>query len=221
MKISTPKRFHSLLIILLLTIIISPILDENTILRIVFDIALSLILIVGCFTISRYKMTPWIALVLAIPMLLSTWSTRFGFKIPLLDIIGTISGIAYFALIAVTILVFIFTTRSVNGEVISAALVVYLLLGVMWGYGYTLIDLIQPGSFNVPDHFLSAEGYSYMYYSFITLTTVGYGDITPISGMARSLSMLEGIIGQAYMAVLVARLVGMQVALSMTKSARK
>ena len=221
MKISTSERFHSLLIILLLTIMINPLLEEMTILRVVFDIALSLILIVGCFTISRYKITPWIAMALAIPMLLYTWSTQFGFKIPYLDIIGTISGIAYFALIAVTILIFIFTTRSVKGEVISAALVVYLLLGVLWGYGYTLIDLIQPGSFNVPDHFIGAEGYSYMYYSFITLTTVGYGDITPISGMARSLSMLEGIIGQSYMAVLVARLVGMHVAISMTKSSRK
>ena len=221
MKISTPKRFHSLLIILLLTIIISPILDENRILAIVFDIALSLILIVGCFAVSRYKMTPWIGMALAIPMLLSTWSTQFGFNIPLLNIIGNISGSAYFALIAVTILIFIFTTRSVNGEIISAALVVYLLLGVLWGFGYNLIDLLHPGSFNVPDHFTRTEGSSYMYYSFITLTTIGYGDITPISGMARSLSMLEGIIGQSYMAVLVARLVGMQVAISMSKVSRK
>jgi hypothetical protein len=221
MKISSSERFHALLIVLLLTIVMSPLLEEMTILRIVFDIALSLILIVGCFTISRYKFTPWVALALAVPMLLSTWSTRFGYKIPLLELVGTISGMAYFALIAVTILIFIFTTRSVNGEVISAALVVYLLLGVLWGYGYTLIDLAHPGSFNVPDHLLGVEGYSYMYYSFITLTTIGYGDITPISGMARSLSMLEGIIGQSYMAVLVARLVGMHVALSMTKSSRK
>jgi len=91
----------------------------------------------------------------------------------------------------------------------------------MWGFGYNLIDLLQPGSFNVPDHFTRSKGSFHIYYSFITLTTVGYGDITPISGMARSLSMLEGIIGQSYMAVLVARLVGMQVALSMNKSTRK
>ena len=221
MKISTPKRFHSLLIILLLTIIISPILDENRILTIVFDIALSLILIVGCFTVSRYKFTPWVAMILAIPMLLSTWSTQFGLNTPQLQIVGNISGSAYFALLSVTILGFIFTTRSVNGEIISAALVVYLLLGVLWGFGYNLIDLLHPGSFNVPDHFTRTEGSSYMYYSFITLTTVGYGDITPISGMARSLSMLEGIIGQSYMAVLVARLVGMQVAISMSKEPRK
>jgi voltage-gated potassium channel Kch len=160
-------------------------------------------------------------MVLAIPMLLSTWSTQFGLETPLLNIIGNISGSAYFALIAVTILIFIFTTRSVNGEIISAALVVYLLLGVLWGFGYNLIDTIHPGSFNIPDHFTRSEGSSYMYYSFITLTTVGYGDITPVSGMARSLSMLEGIIGQSYMAVLVARLVGMQVAISMSKTSRK
>jgi len=212
-----PYRFHSLLIILLLMIFLAPLLEDFRTIRMVFDIALSLILIIGCFAVSRRKLTPWIAIILSIPMLLSIWIDFPKLNLPQMEIVGSISGILYFALIAGGILVFVFSSRNVTWEVISAALVVYLLLGTIWSFGYTLTNLFIPGSFNISDHLVGQDGPSYMYYSFITLTTVGYGDITPISGIARSLSMLEGIIGQTYMAVLVARLVGMHVANSMSK----
>ncbi len=212
-----PYRFHSLLIILLLMIFLAPLLEDFRTIRMVFDIALSLILIIGCFAVSRRKLTPWIAIILSIPMLLSIWIDFPKLNLPQMEIVGSISGILYFALIAGGILVFVFSSRNVTWEVISAALVVYLLLGTIWSFGYTLTNLFVPGSFIIPDHLVGQDGPSYMYYSFITLTTVGYGDITPISGIARSLSMLEGIIGQTYMAVLVARLVGMHVAHSMSK----
>jgi len=196
-------------------IFLAPLLDDFTVIRIAFDIALSLILVIGCFAVSRHKLTPWIAIILSIPMLLSIWIDFPKLNLPQMEIVGSISGILYFTLIAGTILSFVFSSRNVTSGVISAALVVYLLLGTIWSFGYTLVDLFVPGSFNIPDHLVGAGGPSFMYYSFITLTTIGYGDITPISGMARSLSMLEGIIGQTYMAVLVARLVGMHVADSM------
>ncbi|MCD6187542.1 MAG: two pore domain potassium channel family protein [Desulfuromusa sp.] len=217
MNSSTPYQFHTLLIFLILMIFLAPLLDDFTVIRIAFDIALSLILVIGCFAVSHHKLTPWIAITLSIPMLLSIWIDFPKLNMPQMEIVGSISGILYFVLIAGVILTFVFSSRSVTWEVISAALVVYLLLGTIWSFGYTLVDLFVPGSFNIADHLVGQAGPSYMYYSFITLTTIGYGDITPISGMARSLSMLEGIIGQTYMAVLVARLVGMHVATSMSK----
>ena len=212
-----PYRFHSLLIFLILLIFLAPLLDDFTVIQIAFDIILSLTLIIGCFAISHHKLTPWIATTLSIPMLLSIWIDFPKLNMPQMEIVGSISGILYFVLIAGTILTFVFSSRKVTWGVISAALVVYLLLGTIWNFGYTLVDLLAPGSFNIADHLAGSDDLSFMYYSFITLTTIGYGDITPISGMARSLSMLEGIIGQTYMAVLVARLVGMHVAHSMSK----
>lgn len=205
-------RFYYLLLTLLLTIVVGPLIVDFTILRIVFDLSLSMIFVFGCFAVSRKKYIPWVAFIFAIPMLFSVWAGYFGFTMPLLILIGRISGIFYFALLACVILVFVFTCRSVSWEVIAAALVVYLLLGAMWGFCYTVIDLIQPGSFNAAEQLSDQSGSGFMYYSFITLTTVGYGDITPISGVARSFSLLEGIVGQSYMAVLVARLVGLHVA---------
>lgn len=210
-------RFYYLLIALLLTIILGPLLEEFTVLRFIFDVTLSLIFVLGCFVVSQKKYVSWVALVLSIPMLLSVWIGYFGLDMPQLTLVGRFSGIAYFALVAGTILVFVFTVRTVTWEVISAALVVYLLLGAMWGFNYGVIEALQPASFSFSDHLTKQDGSGFMYYSFITLTTVGYGDITPITGIARSFSMLEGIVGQTYMAVLVARLVGLHVASGVEK----
>lgn len=205
-------RFSYLLLALLLTIVISPLIEEFTVLSIVFDASLSLIFVLGCFAVSRKKYIPWLAAALSVPMLLSVWIGYLGLDIPRLSLVGRVSGMAYFALIAGAILTFVFAVRAVSWEVISAALVVYLLLGAMWGFAYGVIETLQPASFRFPDVLLEEDSSGFMYYSFITLTTVGYGDITPVTGVARSFSLLQGIVGQSYMAVLVARLVGLHVA---------
>ena len=205
-------RFYYLLVALLLTIVIGPLLEEFAVLRIVFDVTLSLIFIFGCFAVSQKKYVPWIAVVLSIPMLLSVWIGYIGLEMSQLTLIGRVAGVAYLALLAGTILTFVFSARIVTWEVISAALVVYLLLGAMWGFNYAVIETLQSGSFSFSHQLEKQDSSDFMYYSFITLTTVGYGDITPVTGVARSFSMLEGIVGQSYMAVLVARLVGLHVA---------
>ena len=72
------RRFNYLLFALLLTIVISPLLKEFTVLRIVFNISLSIIFIIGCFTVSRNKYILWLALVLSVPLLISVWIGHFG-----------------------------------------------------------------------------------------------------------------------------------------------
>jgi len=205
-------RFIYLFAALLLTIIVAPIIRDFKFLKIAFDIFLSMIFISGCFAVSRSRYVPWIAIVLSIPMILSVWIGYFGGDIPRMNLVGDICGILYFGLVAAVILGYIFSTKHVSSDVIIAALVVYLLFGIMWGFSYQVIELIQPGSFRTPDEFFGQGGTGFMYYSFITLTTIGYGDVTPIAGIAQSFSQLEGIVGQSYMAVLVARLVGLHVA---------
>ncbi len=91
---------------------------------------------------------------------------------------------------------------------IVGAICVYLLLGVMWSIAYTVLEFSQPGSFKGLTELLSPLwSPDWIYYSFVTITTLGYGDITPLTQSARSLSFLEAIVGQFYIAVLVAGLV--------------
>jgi hypothetical protein len=81
----------------------------------------------------------------------------------------------------------------------------------MWSFLYGVLDLVEPGSFAISEAQTLGERTIYLYYSFVTITTLGYGDVTPISYIATSLAVLEAVVGQLYLVVLVAWLVGMYV----------
>jgi len=99
---------------------------------------------------------------------------------------------------------------SVNRLV--GAVCVYLLLGTMWAVAYTVLDLLAPGSFQ---GFSSLDNFGWdsewLYFSFVTMTTLGYGDITPVSATARFLAYSQAVFGQFYVAVLVAGLVSVYI----------
>lgn len=114
------------------------------------------------------------------------------------------------SLIALVLLSQIFRPGRVSHLRIQGAIAVYLLFGVLWAHAYHIAALLQPGAFHGPAEELSNVG-GWAYYSFVTLTTVGYGDITPVSQVARTLSIAEALTGQLYLAVLIARLVAMEI----------
>ena len=90
----------------------------------------------------------------------------------------------------------------------------------MWAYVYAILEIVQHGTF----HGLQGGSFdtqSFIYFSFVTLTTLGYGDITPLTSQARSLSLLEAVFGQIYLAVVIARLVGIQITQSMENNGRE
>ena len=105
---------------------------------------------------------------------------------------------------------FILRARHVNSEVICATVSTYLLIGLLWAWGYALVARLSPGAITgFPTDPNSPHGFEAIYFSLITLTTVGYGDMVPVSATARMLAMLEAVCGTMYMAVLVARLVSL------------
>ena len=107
---------------------------------------------------------------------------------------------------------------AVTADKIYGALCVYLLIGLTWGFMFLTLEGFQPGSFQfgqARSSGIEKDPATLVYFSFVTLSTVGYGDITPLSPPARSFAFMEAIIGQIYLAVLVARLVGLHIAYSM------
>jgi hypothetical protein len=119
----------------------------------------------------------------------------------------------------------LFIVTSVTLDTISAAICAYLLTAIAFAYAFAVVELQNPASFSVTlfqkssSHIapLMASLHNFIYYSFVCLTTTGFGDIAPISGGARTLSVLESVFGQLYVAILIARLVSLEVAQSMMK----
>jgi hypothetical protein len=100
---------------------------------------------------------------------------------------------------------------AVTLDTIAGAACVYMLLGVLWAAGYALLEHLRPGSFTIPDDWIMPGhqlGPALVFFSYVTLTTVGYGDIRPAGPAAAGMAVVEAIVGQLFLAVTIARLVG-------------
>jgi voltage-gated potassium channel len=112
---------------------------------------------------------------------------------------------------AIAALRFALRGQKVDSERLSAALSAYLLVGHCFGIAYYQVEQLRPGSFAIggaPTQLSQLDLQTAVYFSFVTLATLGYGDISPLTPTARGIAVSEAILGQLYLAVLVARLVG-------------
>ena len=208
------ERFLFVLVTLLGFLILNPLLRGFTGLSNLLDFFLTVILISSIYAVSQKKHHLIIAVLLVLPLLLSTW-TRHLIESPTLSLVHNCSGILFFAFMAITILSFVLNKNKVTLNVIYASIVVYLYLAFMWAFIFILVEELQPGSIAMTHSQIDESISHFFYYSFVTITTLGYGDITPTSEVARSLAIIEAVIGQIYLVVLVARLVGIHIAQSM------
>jgi voltage-gated potassium channel len=104
-------------------------------------------------------------------------------------------------------------TGTIDGNKIVGAICIYLLLGLIWAILYVFIAEIIPGAFNGIAQAPWIENFATaIYFSFVTITTLGYGDISPAMPLARFLVFMEAVIGVFYMAILVASLIGVSLA---------
>jgi hypothetical protein len=128
-------------------------------------------------------------------------------------------SVVFFGYVGIALLRHVIRAREVDAEILFGAACVYLFFALVWGLLYELVETVQPGSLAIGGRPLVAGedfGTSIMYFSFVTLTTLGYGDIAPIGQFARVLAMLEAVLGQLFMVLLVARLVGVHTAQAMS-----
>jgi len=178
--------------------------------RAVDDISLTLMLLSGTAAIAARRSLSIAAVVLcivAIAIRWSEWVVPSGIS-PLVR-----SGSALLALGLLTIIVaarvFAAGTIAVTADRVVGAIVLYLLLGIIWAVAYDFVASHAPDAF-VGMHPGEPSTQRWLYFSFVTLTTVGYGDITPVASAARSLAALEALVGQLYPAIILARLVSLQ-----------
>ncbi len=203
------NRFIFLLVAILGLIIGKPLLAGIFNYRFIPDALLTIIFIAAIHAISQKRKYIYISLGLAVPMLAGTWSYYWLKSIEIV-VAGQLFG-ALFAGFAINCLIrFIFNEKEVTKEVIYAAVVVYLLLAIAWAFAYLILEFFYQGSFSIPAG-QTPDFYPFLYFSCVTITTLGYGDVLPLTQQASSLAILEAISGQMYLVVVVAWLVGMHV----------
>ncbi len=110
----------------------------------------------------------------------------------------------------------IFAEKKVSGDTIKGGIAVFFLIGTFWGLIYNIVYLIDPNSFSQTIE-ASKSFNSMFYFSFTTLTTLGYGDISPVNDLARTLANLEAIVGVMYPAIYISRVVGLYTAQEMSE----
>ena len=203
-------RSSLLLILILLKFILCPFLEGFIGINILMDILFSLILISGIYAISEKKLVFIMGLLIALPTFVAQWSLYFS-KIPSLELVHRIFGAVFFAYVLIIMISYLFREKNVTVEVITSAISAYFLIGLTWTFIFSFLEVLHPGSFVLSSQNQIKDMDQLFYYSFVTLTTIGYGDITALTKPAGSLSVLEAMMGQIYLAVLVARLVGMYI----------
>jgi voltage-gated potassium channel len=210
------NRFLGLLALLVLYISLAPFLEGTVRLKIIMDCVLSAVLISSIFAVSHKKWDVVFSALLAGPLLIGLW-TRYFYKTNFLTLFIGVFVILFMGYLAIIFLRFIFEQEEVDSSTIYASIVTYILAGIMWSAVYSILETMIPGSFSASSRPIDSSGTRFIYYSFVTITTLGYGDIIPATSKAGALSIIEAITGQFYLAVLVARLVGIHISQSILK----
>lgn len=206
-------RYGSLLIALILLMLLQPTINSQFG-RYLLEAMFVIVLIAGLRAIEPQKALFVIeVLLLLVSLALNVMGVATGNEV--LYFLGIAGRAIFMILVALTILVDLFHGRKVSGDTLAGAVCVYLMIALIWGYFFLLIEVMVPGSFSFTQGgtrmqlWLSREFFPFFYFSLVTITTVGYGDLAPLVTEAQTLATFEALIGQVYLTILVARLVGM------------
>jgi len=202
-----PHSVAWFLVALILFFVTAPFIEELDYGRYIDAGLLSVVLLAAVFAVGGRRQTLMLAIALVVPVILSSWFRHFK-EGEWTYRVFVAFFILFIAFVVHQFFRFVLRSPRVNSEVLCAAVSIYLLMALLWGSAYTMVARLNPGAFSgVPAANEPLHGFAALYFSMITLTTVGYGDIAPVSGPARMLAMLEAVSGTMYLAVLIARLV--------------
>ena len=195
-------------VLLVVVFVMPPLLAGSAGRRLPGDVAFAVLLVSGVLALAdrgalRAVLLPFALFTVAVD--LGSWLV----PVPLPLVQGT--GLLALLLLLAVVLFHTLRDGPITFHRIQGGIAAYLLLGVAWAHAYALVALLRPGAFS--GAVSAGDGpRAFLYFSFVTLTTVGYGDVLPVHPAARSLAMLEAVTGPLYLAILLARLVSLAVA---------
>jgi hypothetical protein len=208
------KGLSALLVMILLAFMLAPLVRSGLSSGII-SIFFSLLLLSGIHTITEKKLhRAGVAVVVLIGIIL-TWMKNLYPASRSLYAWSDLFSLIFLILLTQVVIRHVYQEGPVTLDRIRGAIAAYILVGFTWAILYHFIELSVPGSFRLTEtaaggHYFEQQS-DLTYYSFMTMTTVGYGDIIPVNPMARTFAVLEALIGQLYPATLLARLVSLQI----------
>ena len=211
---STDYGLTALVILLVATIFIlpPPAPGESPLLTLLFDIFVSLVLLSGLTSTLHSRRGVIAGVTLALVAVAVRWASR-AFPTPELLQLNLAISLTAALVLAALVAVQVFRDGPSTMHRVLGSVGIYLLLGLAWSFAYHLIDGIDPDAFAIAGEttYRLTSSFEYLYFSFITLTTVGYGDINAMAPAAKSAALLEALTGQLFPAILIARLVSMEI----------
>jgi hypothetical protein len=225
-----PRRFQYLLGIFLAYALVTPLLGQDVFARSISAIISSIAMVQTCVSILPKRGVVLagcsLAFLVSIYGSFVTVANYPPFNGVVCQASVKIISIMFYALAGRLIFLDVIRVGVVDVNKLCGSIVLYILIGVLWGQFYQLCDVLDPGCFLMDLSKLTRHGELNLYergsllnyFSFVTLSTLGYGDISPVTRITRTLSYSEAILGQLYIAVLVSRLVGLHIASTTTSA---
>ncbi len=209
---SKPNKFRNLTIAMVLWFILFPFLEGLNFGLFLLNALTSSIVLFGIYAVSQTKRTVSIGLLLGLPWFVLSWINLLISPLPeIVMLFSNLLLILFLAFTAIRMLLFIMRSTEISGDILYGTVCIYFLIGGTWSSIYIMLEAIQPGS--IVNNISGVVNLSdFVYFSYITLTTLGYGEIIPMTAGARSLAIIEAIVGVMYIAIIISRLVGLFIA---------
>ena len=197
------SRFIYIIFAIMLVLLVGPFLRPLGLFGHLFStLLLAMIPLSSTLALTGNRKTVIIILLIAAPFVILD-GLSFFFASHLLTIVSIGFATVLYFYIVFLLVKNLLSIRVVTADMIYCAISIYLLIGIGWAGIYTIVEGISPGSFSV-----TSETGDLLYFSFVTLTTVGYGDVLPLSVLGKRLAVFEAAMGSIYMAVIIAMIVG-------------
>ena len=206
-KIIFPTRYPPLLITTLLLLVSTAVSTQFHLPGLIVAIQMTLVALSGVYVASNSRHEIYISIAIGVPWVVTLWlhaQTDWRWSL----IVSSAAGAFFMGYTIYLMLHHIFRAHEVGGELLAGAAAVYFLLGLVWSFLYLMVDRVSTGAFTGNDKTF----FDFIYFSMTTLTTLGYGDISPITPVARVLAVLEAAVGVLYTAILIGRLMGIHLA---------